>query len=85
MVDRDHHPKTFTLRLTGGGVKGRQNTVAADDIGWDVIQNPVYVHDLHATLLYLFGIDHTQLTYRFLGRDFRLTDVHGRVVHQVLA
>lgn len=85
VTGRDHHPKAFTLWLAGGGVKGGQVIGASDDIGWDVIENPVHVHDLHATLLHLFGIDHTRLTYRFQGRDFRLTDVHGRVVREVFA
>ena len=85
VTGRDHHPKAFTVWLAGGGVKGGQIIGASDDIGWDVIENPVHVHDLHATLLHLFGIDHTQLTYRFQGRDFRLTDVHGRVVQDVFA
>ena len=83
VTGRDHHPKAFTLWLAGGGVKGGQVIGASDDIGWDVAENPVHVHDLHATLLYLFGIDHTQLTYRFQGRDFRLTDVHGRIVREL--
>ncbi len=83
VTGRDHHPNAFTLWLAGGGVKGGQVIGASDDIGWNVTENPVHVHDLHATLLYLFGIDHTQLTYRFQGRDFRLTDVHGRIVREV--
>ncbi|MFG0262772.1 MAG: DUF1501 domain-containing protein, partial [Novipirellula sp. JB048] len=85
VTGRDHHPNAFTLWLAGGGVKGGQVIGASDDIGWNVTENPVHVHDLHATLLYLFGIDHTQLTYRFQGRDFRLTDVHGRIVHELFA
>ncbi len=85
VTGRDHHPNAFTLWLAGGGVKGGQVVGASDDIGWNVTETPVHVHDLHATLLYLFGIDHTQLTYRFQGRDFRLTDVHGRIVHELFA
>ncbi|HWB07654.1 MAG TPA: DUF1501 domain-containing protein [Pirellulales bacterium] len=82
---RDHHPFGFSMWLSGGGV--RRGTVygATDEFGWDAIENRVHVHDLHATILHLLGLDHKQLTYRFAGRDFRLTDVHGRVVEGVLA
>jgi hypothetical protein len=71
--------------LAGGGIKGGQVIGETDDIAWNVTKEPVHVHDLHATLLHLFGFDHTRLTYRFQGRDYRLTDVHGRVVDQMLA
>jgi len=82
---RDHHIKGFSMWLAGGGVKGGLTYGATDDLGYNAVENIVPVHDLHATLLHLFGIDHTKLTYRFQGRDFRLTDVAGRVVKDVLA
>ena len=71
--------------MAGGGVKGGQVIGQTDDIGWNPVERPVHVHDLHATVLHLFGIDHTKLTYRFQGRDFRLTDVHGHVVQELIA
>jgi hypothetical protein len=81
---RDHHPRAFSMWMAGGGVK--QGSVGAtDELGYDVAENPVDVHDLHATMLHLLGLDHTRLTYRHLGRDFRLTDVSGNVVKQLLA
>lgn len=85
VTGRDHHPHAFSLWLAGGGVRGGQVVGATDDLAWNVTQDPVHVHDLHATLLHLFGFDHTRLTYRFQGRDFRLTDVHGHVVEKILA
>jgi hypothetical protein len=84
VTGRDHHPKSFSMWLAGGGVRGGQVIGESDEIGWEVAHDPVHVHDLHATLLHLFGLDHTRLTYRFQGRDFRLTDVHGKVVRQLL-
>ena len=71
--------------LAGGGVKGGMVYGATDEFGWYAVQDKVHVHDLHATLLYLLGFDHERLTYRYAGRDFRLTDVHGEVVHGILA
>ena len=82
---REHHPFGFTMWLAGGGIKGGHVHGATDDYGWHAVQDQVHVHDLHATLLHLLGIDHERLTYRYSGRDFRLTDVHGRVVQEVLA
>jgi hypothetical protein len=82
---RDHNHWGFTVWLAGGGVKGGFAYGATDDFGFRAVENPVHVHDLHATILHLLGFDHTQLTYRYAGRDFRLTDVHGRVVTDVLA
>jgi hypothetical protein len=70
---------------TGGGVKGGQTIGTTDEIGWGIEDEPVHVHDLHATILHLFGFDHEKLTYRFQGRDFRLTDVQGNVVRKLLA
>jgi hypothetical protein len=82
---RDHNPFGFSLWLAGGGVKGGVVHGATDDYGYYAVENKVDLHDLHATLLHLLGIDHEKLTYRFGGRDFRLTDVHGQVIHDVLA
>ena len=82
---RDHHNRAFTMWLAGGGVKGGHAHGVTDDFGFNVAENPVHVHDLNATLLHLLGFDHTRLTHRFQGRDFRLTDVHGTVVEGILA
>jgi hypothetical protein len=82
---RDHNPFGFTMWLAGGGVKGGTIYGATDDFGFKAIEKPVHVHDLHATILHLLGIDHTKLTYRYSGRDFRLTDVAGNVLHEILA
>jgi Protein of unknown function (DUF1501) len=82
---RDHNPFGFTMWLAGGGVKGGLTYGATDDFGFKAIEKPVHVHDLHATILYLLGIDHTKLTYRYSGRDFRLTDVSGNVIHEIIA
>jgi hypothetical protein len=81
---RDHHIKGFSVWMAGGGIKGGITYGATDELGYAAVENPVHVHDLHATLLHQFGIDHTRLTYRFQGRDFRLTDVSGQVVKAVL-
>lgn len=85
VTGRDHHPNAFSLWLAGGGIKGGQVIGETDEIAWNVVKDPVHVHDLHATILHLFGFDHTKLTYRFQGRDFRLTDVKGQVVDKLLA
>ncbi len=82
---RDHHIKGYSMWLAGGGVKGGITYGNTDELGYNAIENPVPIHDLHATMLQLFGIDHKKLTYRFQGRDFRLTDVHGEVVKAILA
>jgi len=82
---RDHHNRAFTMMLAGGGVKGGHVHGATDDFGFNIVENPVHVHDLNATLLHTLGFDHERLTYRFQGRDFRLTDVHGHVVKDILA
>ena len=84
-LGRDHHPRAFTMWLAGGGVKPGVTVGRTDDIGYNVAEDPVGVHDLHATILHLMGIDHTRLTYRFQGRDFRLTDVSGEVITKLLA
>ncbi|MBI3409900.1 MAG: DUF1501 domain-containing protein [Planctomycetes bacterium] len=82
---RDHHIKGFSMWLAGGGVKGGITYGATDELGYNAVDHVVPVHDLHATMLHLLGIDHLRLTYRFQGRDFRLTDVHGEVVREILA
>ncbi len=82
---REHHPFGFTMWLAGGGVKSGIVHGATDEFGWHAIQDKVHVHDLHATILHLMGFDHEKLTYRYAGRDFRLTDVSGRVVNEILA
>jgi hypothetical protein len=85
VTGRDHHPFAFTLWMAGGGVKGGQIIGETDEIGWNITKNPIHVHDLHATILHLFGLDHTRLTFRSQGRDFRLTDVAGKLVPQLLS
>ncbi len=82
---RDHNHYGFTCWLAGGGAKGGQAIGATDEFGFKAVENKVHVHDLHATMLHLLGFDHEKLTYRYAGRDFRLTDVHGRVVKDVIA
>jgi hypothetical protein len=82
---RDHHPNAFTMWLAGGGIKPGLVLGETDDLGFNVTKDQVHVHDLHGTILHLLGFEHTKLTYRFQGRDFRLTDVHGSVVQQLLA
>jgi hypothetical protein len=82
---RDHHANAFTMWLAGGGVKRGLTYGASDELGYDVAEKPVHVHDLHATILHLMGLDHERLTYRYSGRDFRLTDVHGKVVTDILS
>jgi len=81
---RDHHPRCFTLWLAGAGVKAGHTHGATDDFSYNITEDPVHIHDLNATLLHLLGIDHERLTYRYQGRDFRLTDVHGKVVRGIL-
>jgi hypothetical protein len=82
---RDHHPNAFTMWLAGGGIKPGVTLGESDEFGFNAVKDRVHVHDLHATILHLLGFDHTRLTYRFQGRDFRLTDVHGQLVTQLLA
>jgi arylsulfatase A-like enzyme len=82
---RDHHNRAFTLWMAGAGVKAGITHGQTDDFGFNVVSNPVHVHDLNATILHLLGFDHTKLTYRSQGRDFRLTDVHGKVVQGILS
>src|SRR5207245_2176485 len=82
---RDHHIKGFSVWMAGGGIKGGATHGSTDDLGYNAVEDVVEVHDLHATMLHLLGIDHKKLTYKFQGRDFRLTDVHGHVVRKILA
>ena len=82
---RDHNPFGFTVWMAGGGVRGGTTYGATDDFGYKVVENKLEMHDLHATMLHLLGIDHEKLTFRFSGRDMRLTDVHGHVVHDIIA
>jgi uncharacterized protein (DUF1501 family) len=82
---RDHHIKGFSIWMAGGGIKGGISHGATDDLGYEAVQDVVHVHDFHATILHLLGIDHLKLTYKFQGRDFRLTDVAGNVVKPILA
>ena len=84
-LGRDHHPQAFTMWMAGGGIKPGITLGATDELGFHVVENPVHIHDLHATLLYLLGIEHTKLTFRYQGRDYRLTDVHGHLVEKLLA
>jgi uncharacterized protein (DUF1501 family) len=81
---RDHNPFGFSLWLAGGGIKGGTVYGQTDEYGYKVVENKLEIHDLHATMLYVLGIDHTRLTFRFSGRDMRLTDVYGNVVHELL-
>jgi len=82
---RDHHPYVFTVWMAGGGVQPGITYGKTDDYSYNIVENPVDVHDLHATMLHLLGFDHERLTYRFQGRDYRLTDVHGHVVKEIIA
>jgi hypothetical protein len=82
---REHHPFGFSMWLAGGGIKGGMAYGSTDEFGWFAMEEKVHVHDLHATILHLMGLDHEKLTYRFGGRDYRLTDVHGKVVRDILA
>ena len=82
---RNHHAQAFTVWMAGGGVKGGTVYGATDDFGFKAVENRVHVHDLHATMLHLMGFDHERFTYRYAGRDFRLTDVYGRVIDGIVA
>jgi hypothetical protein len=85
LVGRDHHGGCFTWWFAGGGVKAGYTHGETDEFSYNIVRDPVHIHDLNATLLHILGIDHERLTYRFQGRDYRLTDVHGKVVHEILA
>jgi uncharacterized protein (DUF1501 family) len=82
---RDHNSYGFSMLLAGGGVKGGTTYGATDEFGFKAVEKPVHVHDLHATILNLLGLDHTRLTYRYSGRDFRLTDVEGNVIKEIIS
>lgn len=82
---RDHHPSGFSVWLAGGGIRGGVAYGATDEFGMEAVENVTTFHDLHATMLHLLGLDHKRLTYRHAGRDFRLTDVYGNVVHDILS
>lgn len=84
-LGRDHNAQGYTVFMAGGGVKGGLSYGETDELGYEAVENQVHLYDLHATMLHLLGLDHTKLTYRYGGRDFRLTDVHGNVVHDVIA
>ncbi len=83
-LGRDHHPRAFTMWLAGGGIKAGVTIGQTDDVGYNIAEDPISVYDLQATILHLMGLDHTKLTYRFQGRDFRLTDVHGELVRKLI-
>jgi uncharacterized protein (DUF1501 family) len=84
-LGRDHHPSAYTMWLAGGGIKPGITWGSTDDLGFHIAENEVHVHDLQATILHLLGLDHERLTFRYQGRDFRLTDVHGKLVNGILA
>jgi len=84
-LGRDHHPQAFSMWMAGGGVRPGLTFGATDDLGFHVTENPVHIHDIQATILHCLGLDHERLTYHHAGRDFRLTDVHGRVVREIVA
>jgi arylsulfatase A-like enzyme len=82
---RDHHPRCFTMWMAGGGIKRGYSIGQTDDYCYSIVQDPVHIHDIQATILNALGVDHTKLTYKFRGRHFRLTDIAGNVVAQALA
>jgi hypothetical protein len=82
---RDHHPRCFSIWMAGGGVKKGMTYGETDEFGYNIVKDPVHVHDLHATILHLMGVNHEQLNYKYLGRRFRLTDVHGKVIPDLIS
>ncbi len=82
---RDHHPRCFTVWMAGGGIQAGLTYGETDDFSYNIVKDPVHVHDLHATILHCLGLDHTKLTFKFQGRHYRLTDVHGKAVKAILA
>ena len=82
---RNHHIDAFTMWFAGGGTKAGHIVGETDELGFDAISDPAHTHDIHATILHLLGLDHERLTFRFQGRDFRLTDVHGQLIHKLYA
>jgi len=85
VTGRDHHPYSYSMFLAGGGIRGGQVYGKSDELGWGIAEDPLHVNDLHATMLHCFGLDHLKLTHRFQGRDFRLTDVAGKVVDRLIS
>src|SRR5690606_14518971 len=85
LLGRDHFPDCYTMFLTGGGVKRGMTYGASDELGFTIAENPVHVHDLQATILHLLGLNHLNLTHRFQGRDYRLTDIHGNLINAILS
>jgi arylsulfatase A-like enzyme len=83
-LGRDHHPRAFTIWMAGGGVKAGLSLGQTDELGYNVVEDPVHVHDINATILHLMGMNHERLTYNHLGREFRLTDVHGQVIEKLI-
>jgi hypothetical protein len=83
-LGRDHHPQAFSMWLAGGGIKRGLSHGLTDDLGFHAVENKVHIHDLQGTILHLLGLDHERLTFRYAGRDFRLTDVHGRVIREIV-
>ena len=83
-LGRDHHPQAFTMWMAGGGIRAGQTIGKTDELGFHVTEDPIHVHDIQATILHLLGIDHEQLTFRYAGRPFRLTDVHGELIHKLI-
>jgi hypothetical protein len=84
-MGRDHHPQAFSMWFAGGGIRPGQTIGATDDLGFHIAERPIHVHDIQATLLHLLGLEHTRLTYHYQGRDFRLTDVFGELVPELIA
>ena len=84
MDGRDHHPNAFTMWMAGGGIKAGVRIGETDELGFNVVKDQVHVHDLHATILHLMGMNHEKLTFRHAGRDYRLTDVEGKIVQALL-
>ncbi|MGY8675918.1 MAG: DUF1501 domain-containing protein, partial [Verrucomicrobiia bacterium] len=82
---RDHHPRCFSMWLAGAGIRAGQTIGETDDYCYNIVRDPIHVHDLNATILHLLGVDHERLTYKFQGRQFRLTDVHGELIHAALS
>jgi len=82
---RDHHPRCFTVLLAGAGIRGGLTLGETDDYCYNIVSDPVHVHDLNATIMHLMGVNHERLTYKYQGRDFRLTDIHGNVLQSILA
>jgi hypothetical protein len=82
---RDHHPRCFSVWMAGAGVQKGHVHGETDDYSYNIVRDPVHIHDLNATALHLLGLEHTRLTYKFQGRDYRLTDIHGSVINEVLA